>query len=483
MPLIPIRPKGRPSSVCEHCKDVRQRKKTNDGCICDSPNHIPTCPCAFKQELCTCKPSKRASSSASITKRQTSKGRRSTTTTAELLTKTPSNNPLLPQPRAMSVTDTCKVTDEEEDENLHLKETPDFLSQQTVNYLFDFVGNKHQNQQKLAILKTPPSRSNSVDNSTLTTAHSTPVQSPLSSSVTIANTYSEPSPKTQPPVTLSSSFKLRPPSMTPDFPTIRFLRDGDEQDVTLPVPRRFSVAYSPSSDSGSPKSFESSKGCPNNDNKTTVHTTSTYNGNNFNYSRYKYSDRLPLPPLIPSTKVVRAIDSPWSWKSIPPTKLSTLLDPDTFLDRTDHNYRRASIGSLPSLSTTSSLYLPSISSITYTVSSTRTSPAANRLGRWVSIDEATRCNDKSPQISKFLHDGNTSGTDYKQSISTQDTKSIKVAELPSIKNVNIKTKLKYEQDNQNFRSTRLSPLIPGRVSKNTRTSIQSLIHSSSPTTQ
>lgn len=54
------------------------------------------------------------------------KGRRSTTTTAELLTKTPSNNPLLPQPRAMSVTDTCKVTDEEEDENLHLKETPDF---------------------------------------------------------------------------------------------------------------------------------------------------------------------------------------------------------------------------------------------------------------------------------------------------------------------------------------------------------------------
>lgn len=478
MPLIPIRPKGRPSSVCEHCKDVRQRKKTNDGCICDSPNHIPTCPCVFKQELCTCKPSKRASSS--ITKRQPSKGRRSTTTTAELLTKTPSNNLLLPQPRAMSVTDTCKVAKEEEEEE---EETPDFLSPQTVNYSFDFVG-KHQNQQKLAILKTPPSRSNSVDTSTNTTSHSTPVQSPLSSSVTIANTCSEPSPKTQPPVTVSSSFKVRPPSMTPEFPSIRSLRDGEEQGVRLPIPRRLSVAYSPSLDSGSPKSFESSKGCPNNDNKTTtVHSMSTYNGDNLNNSRYKYSDRLPLPPLIPTTKVVDAIDSPWSWKSIPPTKLSTLLDPDTFLDRTDYNYRRASIGSLPSLSTTSSLYLPSISSITYTVSSTRTAPAVNRLGRRVSVDEATRCNDKSPEISKFLQDGNSSGTEYKPSILTQDTRSIKVAGLPSIRNDSIKAKLKYEQENPNFCLTRLSPLSPGRVSKNPRTSIQSLIHSSSPTTQ
>ncbi|KAA8917414.1 hypothetical protein TRICI_000437 [Trichomonascus ciferrii] len=55
-PLTMIKPKGRPTTQCAHCREHRKSKQLHTKCLCGSKNppHATTCPCHMDPDLCTC---------------------------------------------------------------------------------------------------------------------------------------------------------------------------------------------------------------------------------------------------------------------------------------------------------------------------------------------------------------------------------------------------------------------------------------------
>jgi len=63
-PLTMIKPKGRPTTQCAHCREVRKSRLLHTKCTCgvalkQQHQHTAPCPCALDQELCTCTKKKR----------------------------------------------------------------------------------------------------------------------------------------------------------------------------------------------------------------------------------------------------------------------------------------------------------------------------------------------------------------------------------------------------------------------------------------
>ncbi|ANB12568.1 Haa1p [Sugiyamaella lignohabitans] len=78
--LIPIKPKGRPTSQCSHCREARKARALHTKCLCGAGSgagkshaHAPTCPCNIDPSQCTCLKNKRARS-VSTSSRRSSKG-------------------------------------------------------------------------------------------------------------------------------------------------------------------------------------------------------------------------------------------------------------------------------------------------------------------------------------------------------------------------------------------------------------------------
>lgn len=57
-PLVMIKPKGRPATQCEHCREARKKKVLHIKCTCGatkgSKDHTQGCPCAINPSKCTC---------------------------------------------------------------------------------------------------------------------------------------------------------------------------------------------------------------------------------------------------------------------------------------------------------------------------------------------------------------------------------------------------------------------------------------------
>lgn len=57
-PLVMIKPKGRPATQCEHCREARKKKVLHIKCTCGAPknskDHTEGCPCATNPSKCTC---------------------------------------------------------------------------------------------------------------------------------------------------------------------------------------------------------------------------------------------------------------------------------------------------------------------------------------------------------------------------------------------------------------------------------------------
>lgn len=361
--------------------------------------------------------------------------------------------------------------------------------------------------QSTSATASSSSRPGSIDDSFSSVSNSSPTQSPLSSSTTTQLTGS---PEIETKLANSFSANMRLPSISlgsngtkfdhhsKDYKPPSLSNNSDDHlRVTLPLPRRLSSAYSSSSDSFS-----------------SCATSCT-------------TDQLQLPSIMPPLGVSHSIDSPWSWKSHQPARLSVLLNTDNFHDDNfDSRYRRASLGALPC--TSASPFLPSLSSITYTVSSTRAKLSPNSLGRRISIGgepkkDCERNNSsgsstsnagglyKSSHIGRFLNRdpvdagsnfANIAGNNYSRFNKTlgangnshvhYNDKESRVVEIDpnqpsdfkdisnnsSNNNNNSNNNNKNITNGTNIENNQLKlPLIDsGRVSKSKRPSIQNLIH-------
>lgn len=178
-------------------------------------------------------------------------------------------------------------------------------------------------------------------------------------------------------------------------------------------------------------------------------------------------DLSSLPPISSQSLMARSAEQGQNPElPSPSTNISTMLTPDTQPADLGIFSRRFSLDSslYPPSSTA---YLPSISSITYTVSSTRTQLSPEAYGRRSSVacDPIDRGNIyKSANINNLLN-------------STDDRKS--ASENMSSSNSGSNNGVKVKISSPSLSLSRAGPA-PGRITKNTRnsiTSIQNLIHS------
>lgn len=73
MPLKKIKPKGRPTTQCQHCKDRRKNSNLHSKCLCGSSapgSHTEACPCFISKELCTCHHKKKKPTAAAAAAKQ-----------------------------------------------------------------------------------------------------------------------------------------------------------------------------------------------------------------------------------------------------------------------------------------------------------------------------------------------------------------------------------------------------------------------------
>uniref|UniRef100_A0A060T3L4 ARAD1C34672p n=1 Tax=Blastobotrys adeninivorans TaxID=409370 RepID=A0A060T3L4_BLAAD len=105
-PLTMIKPKGRPTTQCAHCREHRRSRALHTKCLCGAKSpksHEPMCPCASDAELCTCANKKKRASSNPPAVGQSPSPSRSSSTTSLASRRSITTGPRRPRSRAATL--------------------------------------------------------------------------------------------------------------------------------------------------------------------------------------------------------------------------------------------------------------------------------------------------------------------------------------------------------------------------------------------